>query len=140
VAAATITAIMDGIETRLLTISGLRVSEVIPGQINPPHAIVGCPPIPKYHATMGMGHMQLDFTVTVLVSSTIDRVGQRKLADYANPAGSQSIRAAIEGDRTLGGAVSDCIVTAFEPLGLEDVGQLNYFGGVFTLQVIALGA
>ena len=139
--APTIEQIMDGIEARLATISGLRVSDVSPSQINPPCAIVGVPPVTNYHATFGSGRMTLDdITVTVLVSATLDRIGQKKLAGYANPTGSTSVKAAIEGDKTLGGVVDDCIVTSFQPLGLEDVAAIGFVGGLFRLRAIAIGA
>lgn len=139
--APTIEQIMDGLEARLATISGLRVSDVSPGQISPPCAIVGVPAITSYHATFGSGRMTLDdLTVTVLVSAAIDRVGQKKLAGYANPTGSTSIKAAVEGDKTLGGVVDDCIVVSFRPLGLDEVGVIGYFGGIFQLRAIAIGA
>lgn len=136
----TIADIMRGIEARLETIPGLRVSDVTPDQINPPAAIVGVPPIPAYHATMARGRMTVEPTVTVLVSAAIDRVGQLALAEYANPTGAKSIAAAIEGDRTLGKVVEDCIVTSFRPLGLEDVGVIGYYGGEWTLRAVAAGS
>lgn len=131
--------VMTGIEARLETIPGLRTSEYIPDQINPPVAIVGVPPIPDYHVTMGRGRFLLEPTVTILVSAALDRTGQRALAEYANPTGERSIVAAIEADKTLGGAVHDCIVVSFNPLGLEDVGSIDYYGGIFTLRVVASG-
>jgi hypothetical protein len=139
--APTIEQIMDGLEARLATISGLRVSDVSPGQINPPCAVIGVPPITEYHATFGSGRMTLnDLTITVLVSATLDRVGQKSLASYANPAGATSIKAAVEADKTLGGVVDDCVVMSFRPLGIEEVGVIGYFGGVFQLRAIAIGA
>lgn len=139
---ADITQIMDGLEARLATITGLRVSDVSPGQINPPCAIVGVPPVDNYHATFGAnGRVTLDsVTITVLTSAAVDRIGQRLLAGYANPTGDTSVKAAIEADKTLGGVVDDCIVTASRPLGLEEVGVIGYFGGVFNLRVIARGS
>lgn len=139
-AATTIAEIMQGIETRLKTITGLRTSDVVPGQINPPQAIVGVPEIPNYRLTMGKARFEVQPTVTVLVGSAVDRAGQLALADYANPAGASSIPAAIEGDRTLAGTVDDCIVTSFRPLGTEEINQIGYVGGVFTLTVTARGA
>lgn len=138
-AAPTIEQIMLGIEARLATISGLRTSEIDPDQINPPVAIVGVPEIPRYHGTMGMGRFEIDPTVTVLVSATLDRVGQLQLAGYANPTGATSIRAAIEADKTLGGVVDDCFVISFRPLGRTEVGALGYYGGIFALRAIAVG-
>lgn len=138
-AAPTIEQVMLGIETRLKTISGLRVTEYAADQINPPHAIVGVPPIPEYRTTMGRGYFTIEPTVTVLVSAALDRAGQLKLASYANVTGASSIPAAIEADRTLGGVVDECWVLSFEPLGMEDVGLIGYYGGVFQLRTVAKG-
>lgn len=143
--APTIEQIMDGIEARLDTIPGLRASDINPGSVNvsgnASAAIVGVPPVTNYHATFGSGRMTLDdITVTVLVSSAHDRTGQKRLAGFANPTGTTSVKAAIEADKTLGGVVDDCVVVSFRPLGLEEVGVIGYFGGVFTLRAIAIGA
>lgn len=130
---------MLGIEARLATIAGLRTSEITPDQISPPQAIVGVPDIPEYRITFGRGRFQIAPTVTILVSAALDRIGQLKLASYANATGASSIPAAIEGDRTLGGIVEECKVDDFRVLGLEEVGAIGYFGGVFSLTVVAPG-
>lgn len=138
--APTIAEIMQGIEARLATISGLRVAEYVPNQVNPPQAYVGVPPIPRYHATMGMGRFEIEPTVTVLVSANLDRAGQLQLAGFANPTGDTSIRAAIEGDKTLGGKVDDCFVVSFRPLGPVEVGLIGFYGGIFELRAVAIGS
>ena len=132
--------IMRGIENRLATIPGLRTTEYIADQVNPPQAVVGCPPIPRYHATMRMGTFELEPTVTIFVSATLDRVGQLALAEYANPTGSKSVLAAIEGDKTLGGVVAQCFVVSFVPFGYEEVGATGYYGGTFALKCMAQGS
>ncbi len=137
--APTILQVMEGIEARLATISGLRTSGIYPDQLNPPVAIVGVPPISSYHATMANGHFLIEPTVTVLVSAALDRVGQHALAEYANPTGLSSVKVAIEGDRTLGGVVDDCIVMSFQPIELETAGALVYYGGRFVLRAVASG-
>lgn len=136
---ATLAAIMAGIEGRLATIAGLRVSDTVPGQINPPQAIVGVPAVETYQAGLNPHERPaLAPTITVLVSSAMDRVGQLALADYADPTGAKSIPAAIQGDSSLGGAVGrgGCLVVRFDPLGVEEVGLIGYYGGRFTLRVI----
>lgn len=137
--APTLKAIMLGIEARLATIAGLRTSEIVPDQISPPHALVGLPPIPVYRSSMQRGTYELDLTVTVLVSAGVSRVGQLLLAEYASVSGANSIPLAIEADRSLGGTVDDCVVTSFRPLGLDEVGAISYYGGVFTLKTLASG-
>lgn len=137
--APTIVEIMEGIEDRLQTISGLRTSFYTADQINPPFAVVGVPDIDNYRITMANGFMNVMPTVHILVSASLDRIGQMALAAYADPLGAGSIRTAIEGDRTLGGKVDDCVVESFRALGSEEVGILGYYGGVFQLRVIAQG-
>ena len=136
---ATLSDILTGVENRLLTIAGLRAGALVPEAISPPHALVGVPPIPVYRTTMSRGTYELDLTVTILVSSAVSRVGQLQLAEYASVTGAKSIPLAIEGDRTLGGTVHDCVVTSFRPLGLDEVGVIQYYGGVFNLKTLASG-
>lgn len=138
-AAPTLLQVMQGIETRLGTISGLQVSEILPDQVTPPIAIVGVPPIPEYRTTFGRGIWSVDPTVTILVSAALDKYGQQKLASYADVHGSTSIPAAIEADRTLGGIVDECYVSSFRPLGIEEAGRIGYYGGAFNLFVRAKG-
>lgn len=137
--AATIEEIMQAIAAAVDNIDGLRVAAFSPGQINPPQACVFVPTIPNYHATFGRARYDLNFDLYVLVSAVLDSAGQYKLASYANPSGSTSIVSAIEADKTLGGVVQDIHVVNFRPLGLEEVGIVGHFGGVFNLECIALG-
>lgn len=137
--APTIQQVLAGIETRLDTISGLRTDAFIASQVNPPAALVGVPPISNYRATMRRGRFQLEPVVYVFVSATLDRIGQQLLGSFADVTGDNSIPLAIEGDRTLGGVVEDCVVNSFRTLGMDEVGQIGYYGGVFDLLVIARG-
>lgn len=135
--ATTVQQILTGIETRLATISGLRTRDIAPDSIQVPCAYVTIPPI-DYWLTFGSGgNYTLDPVVTVLVSASMDRVGQALLASYADPYGSGSIPQAILADRELGGLVEDCIPTNFDPLGLQEVGAIGYYGGTFKLKVVA---
>jgi hypothetical protein len=142
--APTIEQIMDGVEARLATIATLRVSDVVPDAANvtgnASAAVVGVPPIPSYHTTMGRARISVEPTVTVFTSAQFDRIGQKRLAGFANPTGGLSVVAAVEADKTLGGIVDDCIVVDFRPLGLEEYTAYGLYGGVFTLRVQATGA
>ena len=138
-AAPTIQQVMDGIGTRLATIAGLRVAAYVPDQVNPPQAVVDFPGVIDYHAAFAHGIFRFDPTVTILVSQSIDRVGNKALGNYASPTGTNSIHAAIEGDRSLGGVVDDCFVVDFRRMTQEEFNGLGYYGGVFTLRVLAKG-
>lgn len=135
----TIVDVMEGIAEALASIPKLRVEEIFEGDINPPTAVVGVPVVTNYYSSMARAHFELEPTITVFTSQTVSRVGQLQLAEFANPAGANSIRAAIHADKTLGGRVSDAIVSQFRPFDVEEFSAFSYFGGIFTLSVIARG-
>ena len=138
--APTISQIMEGIETRLETIPGLRTAEYVPDQVNPPQAVVDFPGEIDFHVTAKHGLFTFEAQVIILVSKTVDRAGTAALATYASITGTNSIHAAIEGDSTLGGIVDDCYVRSFRRLGQEEIDGLGFFGGVFMLPVMAKGS
>lgn len=131
-----IRAVMEGIEVRLQTIQGLRTSPTATGQINPPQAIVGVPPVADYQQAYARGKFALEPTITVLTSAAWDRTGQFALADYLDYDGPKSIERAIAADPTLGGAAESCQVLNSTPLGIEEVGVIGYFGGLISLRCL----
>ncbi len=131
---------MTGVQGRLETIVGLRTDTGSSAQINPPQAIVAVPTIPSYHEAFANGKFRLDIEVAILVSNAYSRTADLMLAPYANPTGASSIKAAIEGDKSLGGVVDDCMVVSFRPVSREEFGLIGYYGGLFLLKVIATGA
>lgn len=132
--------LMSAFRDRLKTIDGLRAQDYAPDKPNPPIAFPLVPAIPSYRAAMRRGLTVIPMQIVVLVGAQVDRVGQHALAAHANPTGAKSIRAALEdGDRTFGGLIDDLTVDSFDPRGLEDVGLINYYGGVFNLRVMAPG-
>lgn len=108
---ASVSAIADGLKARLAIINGLRAYSYQPEQLNPPFAYPVLNGV-TYHQTMGMGNAvtQLDWSVYVVVGRWVDRVAMVNLDNFISPTGASSIRAALEGDLTLGGACSDLIV------------------------------
>jgi len=124
--------VRDGLKTRLATITGLRVWDVIPDQVTPPGAVVG----------------QLDFTfdidnargldianvdVYVIVQRFDARSSQNQLDDYLG-SGAKSIKTAIEADRTLGGAVNTLRVTRAEA-GTYLQGDVTFLSYRFSLTI-----
>lgn len=136
-----------GLETRLETITGLRVASQFPDAISVPSgggaAFVGLPPEIEYHRTMGNGRVQFTMTVVTLVAANPSRAAQLLLATYLNP-GSGGVRAAVEGDKrlTVSGSptVEDAFVDRGQTLGEQKIGDLTYLGASFDVRVIALGA
>lgn len=134
-----LSAILTGLETRLLTIPDMTVSRFSAQQVTPPHAVIGIPSVEEYRSTMGRGYWTPTFTVTLFASTADSEYGQDLLLSFAEISGPNSVVQAIEGDRTLGGTVADCIVTGFSPSGLESVGGLEFYTGEFSLMTIAQG-
>ena len=94
--------VRDALKTRLQTISGLRVYELIPEPVTPPCAIVGQLDF-TFDIDNARGLDQANVDIYVIVQRFSERAGQDKLDGYLAGTGSTSIKAAIEGDRTLGG-------------------------------------
>jgi hypothetical protein len=94
--------VRDALKTRLQTISGLRVYEVIPEPVTPPCAIVGQLDF-TFDIDNARGLDQANVDIYVIVQRFSERAGQDKLDGYLAGTGATSIKAAIEGDRTLDG-------------------------------------
>ncbi len=141
-AAPTQVQIMQGIQARLATITGLRSRSdlFIPSQVTPPQAVIWMPVITEYHATGKRGMMTLICEVHVLVGTQSDRAGQTALTTYTDAVGANSVMLAIEGDSTLGGIVSDCTVMRSRPTTVDEVAALGYYAAVLELEIIAPGS
>ncbi|MER5252905.1 hypothetical protein [Streptomyces sp. NPDC002855] len=137
---ASVIAIRDGMATRLLTISGLRVSDYVPGQINPPAAVI-IPGDPEsqtaqmisFDSTMARGSDDMLFTVMILVSLAHDRVAHEKLDAYLDGSSATSVKAALDGN--LGGVVSYCRVASCRRYGRVKWGNQDYLGAEFLVEV-----
>jgi len=133
---ATIYGIRTGIATNLATISGLRTAAEIPDSPNPPMGIVVLDSI-DYHQAMQNGLTRYNFTVTVVVGRAAERQMQRKLDAYCAVTGSQSVKAAIESNRTLSGEVYDLVVTGSNSIGSILINDQTYLAAEFTVTVFA---
>lgn len=134
--------VAKAIQARLHTISGLRTSYVEPLAVQAlPLAFVGPPADVGFHAgTSGHGRIPSNWTVTVVVSKAEERSGQQKLMAFMDLWGASSIHQAIEGDRTLGGIVDDCVCDDATFDSEIDIAGIDYYGAVFNLRVIVPGS
>lgn len=137
---ASVSAIAEGLKNRLATISGVRAYSYQPEQLNPPFAY----PILNgvtYHQTMGMGNAvtQFDWSVYVIVGRWVDRVAITNLDGFLSPTGASSIRAALEGDLTLGGACSDLIVSTAANISALEQDDAEYLQVSFALTIYTEG-
>lgn len=115
--------VRDGLKTRLQTISGLRVFDTIPENPQPPAAVVGQLDL-NFDVDNARGLDLATVEVYVLVQRFDNRSGQDKLDAYLAGSGNTSIKAAIEGDKTLGGACSTLRVLSAEAGTYDSGGTL----------------
>jgi hypothetical protein len=117
-------------------IPGLRVSETIPDQINPPIAIVSLEQV-VHDQTFQRGMAQYVFTLSVFAGRVSERTAQARLDSYIDP-GAETIKTAIESDKSLGGKVFDTRVTEMSNIGAVNLGETVYLGADFRVEVYAL--
>ena len=115
--------VRDGLKTRLQTITGLRVYDLIPEPVTPPCAVVGQLDL-TFDIDNARGLDQANVDIYVIVQRFSERAGQDKLDAYLAGSGSSSIKTAIEGDRTLGGTVNTLRVTSAESGQYQSQGNL----------------
>jgi hypothetical protein len=128
--------IRQGIATNLGTISGLRAAPEIPDSPNPPIAIINLDTIDYIEAFNG-GLTTYNIVVTLVVGRAAERTMQRKLDSYCQPTGEQSVKVAIESDRTLSGEVYDLRVERSNVVGSITINDQIYLAAEFTVTVFA---
>jgi hypothetical protein len=133
---ATPSQIKDALKVALETIPGLRAYDYQPDQVNPPFAFATLEEI-TYHGAMGSGNVVNQFTVTVVVQRSSERAAQDKLDGFVAYDGAQSVRRAIEADRTLGGVVQDLICTSARNIQNFDANETTYLSVDFQVTVYA---
>lgn len=113
---ATVSQVMTGLKNRLATVSGLRAFAFQPDYINPPTAFPSLNEV-SYHGAFGGGDVVFDGSIQIIVGGVSDRLTQGLLDGFASFSGASSIRAALEGDQTLGGVANT--VTASKSMGIR---------------------
>jgi hypothetical protein len=127
---ASISELRAGIKTNLATISGLRVSDYQPDNINPPVAIV-FPISVDYDDTFARGMQTYTFSVQIIVGRVSERSGQNAIDSFISSTGASSIKLAIESNKTLSGKAFDLRVTDMRNYGELLVGEVNYLSAEF---------
>jgi hypothetical protein len=127
---ASMTALRQGIATRLATIDELNVYAFIPDTIVTPAAIVapGDETFIQWDTSMSGGSDDYTFRVTLLLPKGSDEDGQAKLDAYLEESGASSVKAAIEGDETLGGIADWLHVTEARNYGRVQWNLVDYYG------------
>lgn len=132
----TLADLRSGLGTNLATISGLRVSEDLPEQINPPMAVVGLQSI-EYDQSFQRGLVVYRFQIPLLAARASDRRAQITLDNFMSTTGSSSVKVAVESDKTLGGAAFDVRVTEMGSIGTIELESNMYLAAEFVVEVYA---
>ncbi len=129
--------IREGIKQNLSSIDGLRTYDLVPDVIVPPCVVVGQLDF-TFDLNNARGLDQANLDVFVIVQRFSERTGQDKLDKYLAGSGDSSIKAAIESDRTLGGACDTLRVTSAES-GTYQMGDTDYLSYRYRLTVFGQG-
>jgi hypothetical protein len=130
-----ITSIRTALATNLGTITGLRTAAEVPDLPNPPVAIVALNNV-SYDRAYAKGMTSYTFIITVIVGRAAEREAQRKLDGYIST-GANSVKNAVESDKTLGGSAYDCRVVSMDSVGSLTISDTTYLAADFTVTVIA---
>lgn len=133
----TLAQVRDGLEARLDTIDGLRVTGYVPDDLGGyPAALIFPPTNTDYSDDHGTGSFTVELVVMLLVPANIDRK-QLDLYALLDRTGSSSVYAALEADRTLGGLDVDARVRdASDPLDRAQMAGTQVFQRAVTVSVI----
>jgi hypothetical protein len=130
-----ISQIRTALAQNLATIPGLRTAAEVPDLPNPPVAIVALNSV-NYDRAYAKGMTSYTFVITVIVGRSAEREAQRKLDGYIST-GANSVKNAVESDKTLGGYAYDCRVVSMDSVGSLTISDTTYLAADFTVTVIA---
>jgi hypothetical protein len=128
----TVADIRKGLAQNLAAIDGLRVSDVMVDAPRPPQAVIA-PLRLDYDLNARRGADEYQFVITLIVGRADSRTAQNSLDSFI--VGPNSVKAAIEADRTLGGKANTCRVTEMRNYGAISVGDVLYLGCEFVVEV-----
>jgi len=133
---ATVSQVAEGLKARLATVTGLRTFSYQPEQVNPPVAFPVLDSI-DYHRAFGGGDVQMRFTIIVIVGRYLDRVAHTNLDGFLSFSGATSLRAAIEGDKTLGGVANTLVMDSSLSIGSLAIAEAEFLQVSFSVLVHA---
>lgn len=122
------------LKARLATITGLKTYDYIPDSINVPGAVVGQLDL-NFDATLNRGLDRATCTILLIVGRMSESAGQTKLDNYLASTGSTSVKAAIEAEATLSGAVQTLRVTS-ATAGSVQVASIDYLAYRYNVELI----
>jgi hypothetical protein len=130
--------VRTNLKTALQTITGMRVFDYVPDSTNVPtnnaFAIVGQLNM-NYDFTLNRGFDSATCNIIVIVGRMSEKDGQARLDGLLASSGSTSIKAAVEADKTLGGAVQTLRVVSASP-GTITSANIDYLSYQYSVELI----
>jgi hypothetical protein len=130
--------VRTNLKTALSTITGMRVFDYVPDSTNIPtnnaFAIVGQLSM-NYDYTLNRGFDSASCQIIVVVGRMSEKDGQSRLDGLLASSGSTSIKAAVEVDKTLGGAVQTLRVVSASP-GTITSANIDYLSYQYSVELI----
>ena len=130
--------VRDNLKTALTAISGLRCVDTVPDSVNIPTqgaiAVVGMLDL-NYDFTLNRGFDSATCSILVIVGRMSESAAQDRLDAYLASSGSSSVKAAIEADKTLSGAVQTLRVTQATS-GMITVANIDYLSYRYEVTLI----
>ena len=137
---ASIAALRDALASRLIAAyagTNIQVYDSVPGQINTPCVVVE-PASGDYHQTLGSADQTMHQMSVIAIAFLGERAAAQDQIDaLISNTGAQSIKAAIEGDRTLGGAALWCDASGYRDYGTREYSGQNYLMATVDVQLYA---
>lgn len=133
-------AVRTALKGRLEVISGLRVYDLWPEQVNVPCAIIMPPESGQFaeHQLTFTGDLsRYSLEILVLVQFGTLRSAQTEADALLSATSTGSIHGALDADRTLGGVVHYVNVLPLREYGTIPANGLEYFGAVVPVEVWA---
>ena len=126
--------VRQALADKAANVYGLRAYAYQPDDPRPPVAFVMLDRI-EYDLNANRGADTQFYVITVIVGRANDRAAQKNLDQYL--IGTDSVKAALEADRTLGGVVNTCRVTEARNSVSVNVGDTTYLQVELEVEVVA---
>lgn len=130
--------VRTNLKTALSTITGMRIFDYVPDSTNIPtnnaFAIVGQLSM-NYDYTLNRGFDSATCQIIVVVGRMSEKDGQSRLDGLLASSGSTSIKAAVEADKTLSGAVQTLRVVSASP-GTITSANIDYLSYQYSVELI----
>lgn len=133
-----VSAVRLALATAADAIEGLNCYKLSPSDIAEPAFYAGRVEI-DYDTAMGRGMDSILVYCRVLVSRADDEAGNAVLDTYLKGAGPTSLKAALQADRSLGGACSAMRVRRVDSHRMFEHAGTDYFGAELTVEVHGRG-